>query len=67
MIFSALEIGNIITLLVKSVLFGFVLAVIPIYKTLKYPDARHSTSKIFLILFLLEILFILIPKAFNAL
>ena len=65
LIFDAMEMKNIVILLLKSITFGFVTMFIPIYSELKVSRKRIFV-KIFMAIFFIEILFILTQKAINA-
>ncbi|MDB2562472.1 ABC transporter permease [Sulfurimonas sp.] len=66
LIFSSFDIYNIFILLTKSSIFGFIVAVIPLYNGLITLKPKHTTSKIFVILFFIEFLSLFIQKATNA-
>ena len=66
LIFSSLTVHNIFILLSKSTLFGFIVAVLPLYKGLQILKYKHNTSKIFIILFFVELLSLLALKALHA-
>ncbi len=65
LIFNAMEIQNIVILLLKSIIFGFVTMFIPIYSELKVSRKRIFV-KIFMAIFFIEILFLLTQKVIHA-
>lgn len=65
LIFNAMEIDNLVILLLRSITFGFLTMSIPIYSGLKVSKNRIFV-KILMALFFIEILFLLIQKVINA-
>ena len=66
LVFSSLNVHNIFMLLIKSSLFGFILAVVALRNGLNILKPKHNASKIFVILFFIEFLSLFIQKVFNA-
>jgi phospholipid/cholesterol/gamma-HCH transport system permease protein len=65
-IFSSLEVGNIFIVLFKSIFFGFIVSVVPLYSALQEKTQKHNTSKVFIVLLFMEALLLLFQKAFYA-
>ncbi len=65
-IFSAIEIQNIVVLLVKSVLFGFIATLIPIYSATQNIKKNRNIAKILLSIFFIEIISLLVLKVTDA-
>ena len=66
LIFSSLNVHNIFIFLSKSALFGFIVATLTLYEGLQILKPKHNTSKIFIVLFFLELLLLWALKASNA-
>jgi len=66
LIFNAIEIQNISILLLKSLVLGFVVSVIPIYRAIKKLKKGRNIAKILIAIFFIEIFSLLLQKAYNA-
>ncbi|RLA83007.1 MAG: ABC transporter permease [Epsilonproteobacteria bacterium] len=65
-IFTAIEIQNIVVLLFKSIVFGFIATVIPIYSATKNIKKNRNIAKILISIFFIEIISLLLLKVTNA-
>ena len=66
LIFNAIEIQNIVVLLVKSTIFGFIATVIPIYSATQNIKKNRNIAKILISIFFIEIISLLILKVTDA-
>ena len=66
LIFNAIEIQNIFILLLKSLILGFVVSIIPIYRAIKNLKKGRNIAKILIAIFFIEIFSLLLQKAYNA-
>lgn len=66
LVFSSLEIYNLFILLFKSIVFGFIATIAPLYAGLHTMTPKYNSSKLFVLLFFTELISIFILKATDA-
>ena len=64
LIYTALEVEDIIMMLIKSIVFGFTIILIPIYNIQK--AKKNTLLKVFVFIFFIEIFFLLLQKVIHA-
>ena len=66
LIYTAIEVKDIIMMLVKSVVFGFIIILIPMYTLQKSSIKKNPIVKVLLFIFFIEIFFLVVQKVIYA-